>query len=87
MTRDKEESHNVHTPPSKESSLFITRLLWFNVGDYTCGGILCSPNVSIVQFADILNQITSISGYKSLSIKAPNIFSLSSHSCPVFVKW
>lgn len=79
VTRDKAESHHV--------TIFITRLLWVSVEDYTCRWILCSHNVSIVQFADILNQIMSISVYKSLSMKTPSSFFLSSHSCPVFVNW
>lgn len=73
--------------PRWRLTLFITRPLWFNVGDYTCRWILCSHNVSIVQFADILNQIMSISVYKSLSMKTPSSSFLPSHSCPVFVGW
>lgn len=67
--------------------LFITRLLWFNVGDYTSRWILRPHNVNIVQFGDISNQIMSISVYKSLWMKTPCPFFLSSHSCPVFVNW
>lgn len=83
---DKRQSRKSPCVPF-HSSLSITRLLWFNVRDYTCRRILFSHNVSIVQFADILNQIMSVSVYKSLSMRTPSFFSCPLIHSPVFVKW